>query len=149
LAASSEAALTAAHSAAQLACSTQLLFQAELRFNHPCPRFARVCQAALLPTWTSPHLTCCCCPLPPTTTTAAYAGYTILAGNFPGSQAQYDVLLSRQLEGVSAKDRAAAAAVAVPIAQQILRDKRVCCMLRACAAPAALCCCQPAVPVSP
>jgi hypothetical protein len=54
---------------------------------------------------------------------AAYAGYTIVSGNFPGSQAQYDVLLAKQLSGISEKDRAAAAAVAVPIADEILRDK--------------------------
>jgi hypothetical protein len=54
---------------------------------------------------------------------AAYAGYTVVAGNFPGSQAQYDVLLKRQLAGISDKDRAAAAAIAIPIAEEILRDK--------------------------
>lgn len=54
---------------------------------------------------------------------AAYAGYTIVSGNFPGSQANYDVLLKKQLAGISEKDRAAAAAIAVPIADEILRDK--------------------------
>lgn len=54
---------------------------------------------------------------------AAYAGYTILSGNFPGSQANYDVLLKKQLAGISEKDRAAAAAIAVPIADEILLDK--------------------------
>lgn len=47
----------------------------------------------------------------------------MLSGSFPGSQAQYDVLLKKQLQGVSDADRAAAAAVAVPIAEEILRDK--------------------------
>lgn len=54
---------------------------------------------------------------------AAYAGYTIVSGNFPGSQAQFDVLLKKQLAGISDKDRAAAASIAIPIADEILRDK--------------------------
>lgn len=54
---------------------------------------------------------------------AAYAGYTVVAGNFPGSQASYDLLLKKQLSGISDKERSAAAAIAVPIAEEILRDK--------------------------
>ncbi len=54
---------------------------------------------------------------------AAYAGYTVAAGNFPGSQALFDVLLAQQVKDVSAADRKAAKAVAIPIAEEILRDK--------------------------
>jgi hypothetical protein len=57
------------------------------------------------------------------TTFVAYVGYTVVSGNFPGSQAPYDNLLKRQLKDVSEKDRAAAAAIAVPIAQALLSDK--------------------------
>jgi hypothetical protein len=54
---------------------------------------------------------------------AAYAGYTVVSANFPGSQAQFDLLLKKQLAGISEKDRAAAVAIATPIADEVLRDQ--------------------------
>lgn len=90
--------------------SPQALAGKQQPFQHPIPPHCSICHG-ISTVW------CCAAPC------AAYAGYTIVAGNFPGSQAQYDVLLKKQLTGISDKDRAAAAAVAVPIADEILRDK--------------------------
>lgn len=54
---------------------------------------------------------------------AAFAGHAVVAGAFPWGQGRYDMMLGRQLSAVSMEDRKKAAAVAVPIAVKLLRER--------------------------
>lgn len=61
----------------------------------------------------------CCGPGP-----AAYAGHAINSGLFPWNQpARYDTLIQEQLKNVSQADRKAAAAIALPIADKMLKSR--------------------------
>lgn len=59
---------------------------------------------------------------------AAFAGHTILANAFPWNQGKYDDLIGKQLQGVSDADKKKAAAVAVPIATKLFKDRWAPCL---------------------
>lgn len=63
---------------------------------------------------------------------AAFAGHTILANAFPWSQGKYDALIGKQLQGVSDADKQKAAAVAVPIATKLFKDRWAPCLPPGC-----------------
>jgi hypothetical protein len=55
---------------------------------------------------------------------AAYAGHAINSALFPWNQpARYDSLIAAQLQNISEADRQAAAAVALPVADKLLRKR--------------------------
>lgn len=55
---------------------------------------------------------------------AAYAGHGINSALFPWNQpARYDTLIATQLKNVSAADRKAAADIALPVADKLLRKR--------------------------
>jgi len=54
---------------------------------------------------------------------AAYAGHTIVSNFFPWNQGKYDGIIEKQLAGVSDADKQKAAAVAVPIAVKLLKER--------------------------
>jgi hypothetical protein len=55
---------------------------------------------------------------------AAYAGHAINSALFPWNQpARYDSLIATQLKNVSAADRKAAADVALPVADKLLKER--------------------------
>lgn len=54
---------------------------------------------------------------------AAFAGHTIVSNLFPWNQGKFDVLIAKQLKGVSDAELTKAEAVAVPIALKLLKER--------------------------